>query len=50
MVCPHTPVGSAYRGEGTSCGWGTNRGGEGGTWIEDAGRGGEDGAVFCRFG
>jgi len=59
-------VGSAIYSEtsaGTYCGWGTGRGGEGtscvsvsdgegddATWIGDTGRGGEDGAVFWRFG
>ena len=50
MVCLDTSAGSACGGEGASCGWGTDRGGEGATWIGDAGWGGEDGAIFCRFG
>ena len=50
MVCRGTSAGSACGGKGTSCGWGTDRGGEGATWIGDTGRGGEDGAVFYRFG
>ena len=31
VVCLVTSVGSACGGEGTSCGWGTDRGGEGAT-------------------
>jgi len=59
-------AGSAIYSEtsaGTSCGWDTGQGGEGtsgvwvsggegddATWIGDIGRGGDDGAVFWRFG
>ena len=50
VIWPDTSAGPACGGEGTSCVWGSDWGGEGATWIGDAGRGGEDGAIFYRFG
>ena len=57
VICSDTSAGPAcvwgadWGREGTSCVWGTGwTGEEGVARIGDAGRGREDGVVFCRFG